>query len=200
MRMRDRVTKITSLVMAAFAVLLFFVFPVSAEFRNTPITALIPIVCKKADVKSGSNKYEIVIEKLDEASPLPAKNTIKFDGSGQTNYEIKIEEPGTYQYKVYEKTGSNKKIIYDDTEYTVTLFVTQDDDGKLDYQVILSKGGLIKPTSCKFVNEAVKDPDPFVPATGEAVSKFLPYAVAAFAIGGVILILAFRRRKEETDG
>ena len=225
MRKRERMTKMISIVMAAFAVLLFFVFPVSAESRNTPVKAQIPIICEKTDATN--NNYEIVIENIDNA-PLPDNNVISFSESGQTEYEIEIDEPGTYLYKVYEKAGTNKNIIYDNTSYTVTIFVTQDDNGVLNAQVILSKDGAGKPTSVKFVNMPIDtdsgtqsntpvgthnntpvgthnntpsgDSVPYAPATGEAVSKFYPYAVATFMIGSIILILALKRRKEETDG
>lgn len=197
---RSVLAKTAASMLTAVTVLLFFVYPANAEFRNTPITAQIPVVVKTE--VSGKDKYEVVIEGMDSASPMPEKSTLVFKGAGEKNIGIVIDEPGTYQYKVYERAGKNKKIIYDDTTYTVTVFVTQDDNGILDAKVILSKGGLFKPSAAKFTNKEVEDPDhnPYVPATGEAMSKFIPYAAAAFAIGGVILILALRRRKEEADG
>ena len=36
-------------------------------------------------------------------------------------------------------------------------------------------------------------------STGETANPYTPYALAAFAIGGIVLILALRRRKEEAD-
>ena len=179
------------------AVLLFFVFPVRADFRNTPIEALIPFTCVKADV-SGGGIYDFVIEAADETTPMPESSMITIKGSGSASFGIEIDEPGTYQYKLYEMAGSNKKIIYDSTTYTVTLFVTQDDDGILDYQIIPSKGGLVKPSEIKFVNKASGSGGAVI-ATGEKLSAFVPYAFAAFGSGCVILILALRRRKEEAD-
>ena len=199
MRKHEIFARITALMLAVSAVLLFFVFPVRAEFKNTPIMAYIPVVCEKVKNATGDNKYEVVIEKMDGGAPMPESDVMIISGSGQRNIEIEVNEPGTYQYKVYERAGKNKKIVYDNTEYTVTLFVTQDDDGILDCQVILSKGGLVKPTEIKFANKASKKSDSVI-ATGESRSSFIPYAVAAFAISGVILILALKRRKEETDG
>lgn len=54
---------------------------------------------------------------------------------------------------------------------------------------------MIKPTEVAFANRAVKT----MVSTGESASSYLPYALAAFAAGGAILILALRRRKEDAD-
>ena len=198
--LKTKIFKTVASVLAAMTVLLFFVFPANAEFKYMPIMAYIPVTVKND--ASGKEKYEVVIEKIDDGAPMPKKDTLVFKGAGKDKFGIEIEEPGTYQYKIYERTGKNKKVIYDDTKYTVTVFVTHDDNGILDAKIILSDGGLFKPSAAKFTNEPVEDPDPspYVPATGEAISKFLPYGVASLVIGGFILILALKRRKEETDG
>ncbi|SCW43084.1 pilin isopeptide linkage domain-containing protein [Ruminococcaceae bacterium YRB3002] len=192
--------KIPALMLAVCAVLLSFVFPSNAEFHYTPINMMIPFACEKANV-AGGGKYDVVIEPLESSNPMPDEDTITIIGNGVGVFTIEIDEPGTYLYKVYEKTGDDSHIIYDDTQYTVTLFVTTDDDGVLECQVILSKGGLIKPTEVRFVNKATRSPNEIIVATGEASSAFIPYAVAAFTIGFVlILILVLKRRKEDRDG
>lgn len=194
MRHVSAVSRFMTAAVALCAVLLFFGFRVDAEFKHSEIEAIIPFTCAKVESNT-ANDYEIVIEKIDEASPVPGTLTQTVNGSGDGFFTITIDEPGTYQYRIYEKAGTNSKIIYDDTSYTVTLFVTSDDAGNLDYQVILSKGGMIKPTEVAFANRAVKT----MVSTGESASSYLPYALAAFAAGGAILILALRRRKEDAD-
>lgn len=196
---KDLFTKTASALLAAMTVLLFFISTVQAEFRYTPIKAEIPVVVDY-DI-SDKEKYEVVIEKIDKDAPTPAKSNVVFNGAGSEKIGIKIEEPGTYRYKIYEKTGDNEKVEYDDTTYTVTVFVTQDEKGNLEAKVILSKGKLLKPTNVKFANRAVEDHKhkPILPATGEKLSKLVPYGVAALLIGGLLLILAFRRRKEDAD-
>ena len=192
MRLSKAALKIFTAAAALCAVLLFFDFRVYAGFRHQEIQAIVPFTCEKVD--SAANQYEIVLEKLDEASPMPDVVTKKIS-AGDDSFTIGIDEPGTYQYKVYENAGTDSKITYDDTTYTVTLFVTSDDAGKLDYKVILSKGGMVKPTEISFVNKAVRVPI----ATGETANPYIPFAFAAFALGGIVLILALRRRKEDQD-
>ncbi|MBQ6018415.1 MAG: hypothetical protein IJL19_11085 [Clostridiales bacterium] len=194
MKLIRAASKLLTAAAALCAVLLFFGFRVDAEFKHPEIEAIVPFTCAKVESNT-ANDYEIVIEKIDEASPVPGTLTQTVNGSGDGFFTITIDEPGTYQYRIYEKAGTNSKIIYDDTSYTVTLFVTSDDAGNLDYQVILSKGGMIKPTEVAFANRAVKT----MVSTGESASSYLLYALAAFATGGAILILALRRRKEDAD-
>ena len=198
MRRLNMLVKSTAMMLAVSAVLLFFVFPVRAGFTNTPVTAYIPVVCEKVKNVSGDSKYEVVIEKMSDDAPMPAKDVYTVSGSGKLNIEIEMDEPGTYQYKIYERKGKNKKITYDDTVYTVTLFVTQDDDGVLECEVILSKGSIAKPTVVKFVNKAAKRSDSVI-ATGESASVFIPFAVAAFAISGVIFMILLKRRRGEGE-
>lgn len=209
------ISKTAAVMLTAMAVLLFFVFPVRAEFRYTPITVFIPVEVK---AEAGSDDYEIVIERLDDDAPMPVSDTMIFRGEGQSKVGIEIDEPGTYKYKIYERSGKNENIIYDDTTYTVTLFVTQDDDSNLQAEITLSKGGLVKPSSVRFANAVVNnasvdgsdsgdtgpkgkpgDVNLYVAATGEAVSKFAPYALAAFVISGAIFALALKRRKKAAD-
>lgn len=196
---KELFAKTASAMLAAMTVLLFFVFPVKAEFRYTPINAEIPVVVDSE--KTGNEKYEVVIEKIDKDAPMPPKNKYIFNGAGDEKIELKIEEPGTYRYKIYEKTGDNEKVEYDDTAYTVTVYVTSDKNGKLEAKTILSKGKLLKPTAVKFANRAVEDHGhkPVLPATGEKLSKLVPLGLAALLIGGLLFILAFRRRKEDAD-
>ena len=220
--MKHVMTAIKTLTIAVSlcTVLLFCGLPVNAEFTYSGIMAVIPFTC--SGTGSATEEYEIVIEKLDGNSPSPETDVKTVKGSGEGTFRVAVDEPGTYRYRVYENAGSNPKIIYDNTAYTVTLFVTSDDNGDLDYQVILSKDGTVKPAAVAFENMANSETDedwtdkridhdggdvtgkkPAAPtvSTGEAASPYIPYAVAALAAGGLILILAlrFRRRKEDAD-
>ena len=177
-----------------YAVLLFIVFPVAAEFMYTPLTVEIPVSLERAGI-ANENDYEIVIEPDTKGSPMPDQDSITFL-SGTRTFSIEVNEPGTYEYRIYERAGSNNKIIYDSTLYTVTLFVTQDDNGILEAQVILSNGSLFKPTAISFVNRASGSGS--VVVTGEDVSTFVTLAMFAFAISGAIVAIVLVRRKEDT--
>ena len=105
-------------VMTLCAVLSCALSPLRAANSYTPLDAVIPFSCEKADIEDGAT-YEFVIEPLDDVSPAPKQGTVTIEGSGTGAFTVEITEPGTYQYKVYEKKGSNSDIIYDETVYTV---------------------------------------------------------------------------------
>ena len=184
-------------VMTLCAVLSCALSPLRAANSYTPVDADIPFSCEKADADGGAT-YEFVIEPLDAVSPVPKQNTVTISGSGNGAFAVEITEPGTYQYKVYEKKGSNSDIIYDETVYMVTLFVTNDDAGGLEYQVILAKEGMVKPTEVAFVNSAVRKPekkDPIV-KTGDTGSAAKGTACGFLAAGALLLLRASIKRKE----
>ena len=186
-------------VLACCVFLCAFFAPIRAAFEYKPIVADVPFTCVKADVEGGGS-YEFVIEGIDASTPKANQDTVKVDGSGSGNFGIVIDEPGTYQYKLYEKTGDNENIVYDSTVYLVTLFVTNDDAGNLQYQVILAKEGMVQPTEVKFINTASRKADPtptptpkreqIVVKTGDFGNTFSGKAWVLLAAGACLLLLA----------
>ncbi|MGN0630973.1 MAG: Spy0128 family protein [Ruminococcus sp.] len=84
---------------------------------------------------SNSHMYEIVIESLDNFAPVPESDRLFITDSGAGVFNLEITEPGTYVYKIYESPGNDINIIYDDTVYYATVFVTNAEDGGLTYSV-----------------------------------------------------------------
>ncbi len=184
--------------------------PVSATFEYTPITIKIPFTVSEKNIKD-KETYDVVIEPLDSSFPQPVKDVISVEGGSSASFEIVADEPGTYGYRICERKGSDKDITYDDRSYEVTVFVTSDDDGNLEYQIVLSDGSSVKPTSVKFVNTSEEDkpditpttkpsnPDP-ITRTGEVLSKYLPYGLIAIALGaGIIIFVIIRRRRDKAS-
>ncbi|MCR5274163.1 MAG: hypothetical protein K6E26_02270 [Clostridiales bacterium] len=183
-------------VLSLCVVLSCVISPTRAEFEYQPVTAEIPFTCTVTG--SADVDFEFVIQRMGDNCPVPKQDVVTIHGSGTAKFEVLLDEPGTYQYKVYEKTGDNKTIIYDEMVYLVTLFVTNDDEGNLEYQVILEKEGNVKPTEVAFVNEAVRDPkrkDPIV-KTGDKRETPDGIAYAFIMTGASLLLLASIKRKE----
>ena len=195
-RKLNTLAKALVFVMTLCAVLSCALSPLRAASSYTPLEAVIPFSFTKADVEGAS--YEFVIEPLDDVSPAPKQDTVTLDGTGTSAFVIEITEPGTYLYKIYEKKGSNSDIIYDETVYTVTLFVTSNDEGTLEYQVILAKEGMVKPTEVAFINDAVRKPDKKDPVvkTGDTGWTVQGTACGFLAAGAFLLLLASIKRKE----
>ena len=103
-------------------------------FSYEEITARITFVCQKTEGLK-NNSYQICIKPESGNVPVPDKDTIAIDDSGQGEFLLKLTEPGTYNYLLYENKGSEKEIDYDDAKYEIHVFVTSDNNGKLEYSV-----------------------------------------------------------------
>ncbi len=67
--------------------------------------------------------------------------TVKIKGSGKAEFdEIKFEKVGEYTYTVKEVKGNAKGYTYDESEYTVTVNVS-DEDAKLKAEISYKKDG-----------------------------------------------------------
>ena len=77
----------------------------------------------------------------------------------------------------------------------MTLFVTNNNEGGLEYQVILAKDGMVKPTEVAFINDAVRRKDPIV-KTGDMGKTVQGRAWILLATGAALLLLAPIKRKE----
>ena len=187
--------KMLTVIMAVSVMLAVCCYTALAAFDYTPVEVIVPVTCEISG-RSAEDTYEFVLEKTDAGSAsVVKKGQIRIDGSGSDTFTIVVNEPGTYRFKVYEKTGSNSNIIYDDTVYQVTIFVTNDEKGQLEYQVILSKGDSVKPTDVIFVNSAKNVPSPIV-STGETESFFTAVSIVFLSSGAALLLAALRKRRE----
>lgn len=112
----------------------FFSFSGIKAKAYAPIEAVIPVSCLEIP-DSSKHTYEIAIESQSNNAPVPASDTLSITESGTGEFTIEITEPGTFVYKVYEKTGTDINIVYDDTVYFVTVFVTNTEENSLNYAV-----------------------------------------------------------------
>ena len=110
---------------------------VMRAFNYEEVKARITFVCQKIDGLK-NNSYQICIKPESSTNPVPDKDTIVIDGSGKGEFLLDLTEPGTYNYLLYQKEGSEKGITYDNVKYDVHVFVTSDDNGKLDYSVTIT--------------------------------------------------------------
>ena len=185
----------TLTVMMTVSVVLAFCFSTSmAAFDYTPLEVPVPVSCNVTG-HPDEEVYEIVIEKLDKDAPSAKQELVTIKDSGSATFTVVVNEPGTYRYKVYEKAGSDSNINYDDSVYQVTVFVTDDGNGKLQYQIILSNDDAVKPTAVNFVNSAKKPRAPIV-ATGEDSTSNTLSAVILLSSGTALLLAVMRKRRE----
>ena len=120
-----------------------------------PITCTVSIDC--LEIKNVDDfKYKIKIKPQDNApAPVSDELEIKEDNSGE--FKVTVDEPGTYDYLIYQVVGDDKDITYDTTQYEAHLFVTSDENGKLQYQVSVNIANTAKkPIKIEFVNKTTK--------------------------------------------
>lgn len=121
------------------------------------IQAEIPVSCLEIH-DDNTHIYQIVIEPDNTISPTPKSDLLEITENGSGKFEIDIDEPGTYQYRIYEKPGYDTNIIYDDNIYSITVYVETVTDDDLRYAVsaqIIGKDE--KPERIEFENTLYVD-------------------------------------------
>ncbi|MCR4845312.1 MAG: hypothetical protein K5865_01060 [Eubacterium sp.] len=130
---------------------------VRAEFIYKPVDALITFNCN-AISGIDNNEYKISLKTDNKNAPLPEKDTVVVDKYGKGEFVIRVNEPGTYDYLIYQIKGSDNNIIYDDTKYEVHVCVLSDENGKLGYSVSVNIADTDeKPENIEFKNIAGSD-------------------------------------------
>lgn len=147
--------KIRSLIcLMAVCLLSCFVFPFMGirALAYVTLEAEIPVTC--LEIPDGmTHTYTIIIESENEISPVPKSDTLAITENGTGKFEIDIDEPGTFVYKVYEKEGNEPDIKYDQNIYSVTVFVEDVSENTLKYAVVAKiEGKDGKPDSIEFKN------------------------------------------------
>lgn len=94
------------------------------------VNAGIPVFCHELTAGE-QHSYDIIIEPADASLPMPESSIITVDSGENAVFSIDISEPGTYDYRVYERPGTDERVEYDDTVYLVSIFAENDDSGGL---------------------------------------------------------------------
>ncbi|SEQ26938.1 pilin isopeptide linkage domain-containing protein [Lachnospiraceae bacterium NE2001] len=143
-------------------------------FNYDAVKASITFVCQKT-VGLKNNSYEICIKPESDTIPVPDRDTIIIDGSGNGEFLITLTEPGTYNYILYQKKGTEKGITYDDAKYEVHVFVTSDSNGKLNYSVSITYADSdTKPTDGALFKNIDYSEDTQEPSTEQTTEQEAP--------------------------
>lgn len=179
------------------------------------IKAVIPVSCMKV-TDGAAHTYEIDIEQESSDSPKPNESSIRVEQSGKGGFTIDITEPGTYRYRISEKTGNDPDINYDKSVYIATVFVQNGDGGKLVYSLTVAEMGKTnKPDSVAFKNTQKTDeskqtsPSPVTsqsqvnPTTGNIAGKNLYAKILKISMLMLVIIAAvsfvINRRQDDDD-
>ncbi len=110
---------------------------VYAQDIYSPVDAVILFRCVNSD-NIVDNKYRITIKTENSDAPMPQNDTVNVNDSGEGSFTIRITEPGTYDYLIYQIKGDDEKINYDSTVYEVHVFVISNEDNELGYSVAVN--------------------------------------------------------------
>ena len=154
-------------ILAMFLTLSMMIPTASAE-GYIPITARITFEGRYSRaLRNINNEYQIRIVPFNSA-PLPSNNIITIPPRSKGQFDIIIDDPGTYVYRVYQIKGDDPRVFYDDTIYLVKVFVENTEDlATLRYAVTLTVAASeAKPSEISFQNipsgsiPPHPDPDP----------------------------------------
>lgn len=89
--------------------------------------------------------FKFTLTRNDPSYPMPNNATTdsvetSVAVSGDNNFgELVFSQPGTYVYTIKEVTGTNQRVTYDKSVYTLTYTVFKNDDGELDFTYQITK-------------------------------------------------------------
>ena len=149
---RVRSVALTGFLMCALFVVFFYDLTVRSEYAYTPVDAVIPFECINSTGMENAS-FVIKIKSEDTAAPVPDRDTITLDNSGKGEFKIKITEPGTFVYRVYQEKGTDPNIDYDESQYDIHVCVMNDENGKLMYTISVNYADSdVKPEEITFKN------------------------------------------------
>lgn len=162
-----------------------------------PINATDPPVSKKivGGTPSTDSEFVFVLVSEDSDSPMPSgsdgtSKEITITGEGESEFgEIEFIYPGEYKYSVYEKDTGEKGYLYDDTIYTISYNVYEEDNELIIESTIYDSDGVIKDDGIlEFENEYYYKRTK-LPQTGQLwwpIPILLCLALVSFVIGYII--------------
>lgn len=122
-------------------------------YAADPIDAIVPVSCT---AEGSTESFAVSIEGDSGFKASPERLELK-DGESK-DFIISIDLPGDYKYKIYQEKGTEKNTEYDGNVYQAEVFVTEDEDGKLNADtVVFINGSSEKSPKCEFVNKVTKE-------------------------------------------
>lgn len=102
--------------------------------------------------------------------------------------ELRFDQTGTYRFFLKEVTGTDKKVLYDRTVYTITVEVTKDTDYRAT--VTYERNGKPWSGTPTFRNYT----DTGSPKTGDDIGKFV--MLLGLSAAALAAMLVYRRKKQ----
>lgn len=138
-----------------------------ALFRNTAcLLGLVLALCLPVSAAVTPAAVSLPVIQKGETGYIEAE-----DGSGQVagmvlagsrhtaELHLTFPEPGTYQYEVFQTKTLNENAVLDPTTYQLTVYVENDQDGKLKSTVVIADESGHKVEALSFDNRLKEEKD-----------------------------------------
>lgn len=138
-------------------------------FAAYETTATIPVTVRQTGpITRQTYRFVLAPAEGEEGNPMPAEGvengkavleitTDRYET--KDNFEIRYTRPGVYTYTLRQEAGTDYRMTYDRTEYTVVVYVVNDGEGGLKATTVAyRKGSEKKCDDIVFVND--REPDP----------------------------------------
>ncbi|MBQ3920573.1 MAG: hypothetical protein II695_12930 [Oscillospiraceae bacterium] len=109
------------------------------------------------------HKYDLRIYPEETIAPLPNVDQLILYEHSTGAFSIVLDEPGTYHYRIYEKSGDDPQIKYDDRIYIATVYVEADSNDRLSTAVAVRLLNGDKPDQVVFNDDPASTPSPQPP-------------------------------------
>lgn len=172
---------------------------------------------------SAAENFTVVLKADDASYPMPegAEDGVyimTITGGGTKNFPtMTYSRVSIYTYTIYQTAGTNKKCTYDKTVYSLTVYVTNAEDGSgLETAAVLypdAQGDKLSGAAFQNEYEVVKPtPTPETPAipaasqtpsappkTGDEATPILYAVLIAVSLGVIVTLLLIRKSKKEEE-
>ena len=117
--------------------LFFAVLPTHATAADTSAEINIPVkVTVSGDEPYRKSVFKIILTPDAPTFPLPVASSngsyvLSIEGESSGSINIEYEKTGVYTYKISQQPGENTDYTYDNTIYSITVYITYGENGEL---------------------------------------------------------------------
>lgn len=141
-------------------------------FAAYETTATIPVTVRQTGpITRQTYRFVLAPAEGEEGNPMPdASGNVTREGETavleittdryetKDNFKIHYTRPGVYTYTLRQEAGTEYRMTYDRTEYTVVVYVVNDGKGGLEATTVAYRKGSDKKCDVVFTN--YREPDP----------------------------------------
>ena len=152
--------------------------------------------------KAGTFRFTLKAEK--DGNPMPEgasgnTKTVTVTGEGKADFgTLVFKQEGTYEYRIYEESGSLAGYSYDKSVYTLKYVVTKNGDAMEAERTVMKDGKKTDVSVFTFTNTySKKDPKKGAQTMDEGVTKYIVLLGGSLLAVCGILFVRYRNRKGE---